>query len=402
MTTPRPLPALYTVYLLRSLPSPTSTYIGSTPHPARRLAQHNGLAPGGAHRTRRAAHRPWRMALCVTGFPSAVAALQFEWAFAHAHVTKFIDAEAGRAAAKGARRGVKGRVKDLRALMGSRGVRRWPLEVRFWCAECWGLWRAMGETGEGGAGAVRVVKDFEEGANEQGGAKAKRGAKKAPAELAALARENAARVQRLDHTYAPLRDHVLGSLARLEGDDVRCAVCRGPIAPPGHMAVCCPQAHCAMASHLSCLAHAFLRRDATAPEAMLPTHGSCPACATELRWADLVREMTLRARGAKQVAKLQKPPRKRKGAETARSQPLAVEDDESEDEVVEISAADVVDPAEVEAARRERDDDDASSVASAGSEAPGVRREAVAFQMPRGFERIVEDSEAESDVEILS
>ena len=398
-TNPRPLPALYTVYLLRSLPAPGATYIGSTPHPARRLAQHNGATPGGAARTRRAARRPWRMALCVAGFPSAVAALQFEWAFAHAGVTTFLDADAGgRGGPRTARRSVKGRIEDLAALLRSPGVRRWPLEVRFFCAECWALWRAVAAREGAGAAAVRAVKDFEESEDDAVGAKAT----KTPAELEALAQANAARVRRLDPSYAPLRPHLRAALARLEADGARCAVCRESIAPPGHMAVCCPHTTCDMAAHLSCLAHTFLRTDPTAATdaVALPTHGACPTCAAELRWADLVKEMTLRARGAKEVARLRKPPRKRRGA--AGSQPAAVDEDEgSEEEVVEISAVDVVDAEEVDAARRAGDDDDASSVASLGAEAVGGAKEAPAFRVPRGCERIVQDSEADSDVEIL-
>jgi structure-specific endonuclease subunit SLX1 len=76
----RPIPALYTVYVLRSTMRHASIYIGSTPNPPRRLKQHNGETLGGAVRTARETLRPWEMIIIVSGFPSMVAALKFEYA----------------------------------------------------------------------------------------------------------------------------------------------------------------------------------------------------------------------------------------------------------------------------------------------------------------------------------
>ena len=77
----KPIPALYTVYILRSTVRHASLYIGSTPNPPRRLSQHNGLVRGGAARTSRHSLRPWEMVALVSGFPSMTAALKFECVF---------------------------------------------------------------------------------------------------------------------------------------------------------------------------------------------------------------------------------------------------------------------------------------------------------------------------------
>ena len=76
----KPIPPLYACYLLRSVPKPAALYIGSTPHPPRRLAQHNGVAKGGAKKTSND-KRPWEMVIVVEGFMSRVSALQFEYFF---------------------------------------------------------------------------------------------------------------------------------------------------------------------------------------------------------------------------------------------------------------------------------------------------------------------------------
>lgn len=74
----KPIPVFYVCYLLRSSIRHASLYIGSTPDPARRLAQHNGATKGGAKRTARGNLRPWEMVILVEGFMSRVGALQFE------------------------------------------------------------------------------------------------------------------------------------------------------------------------------------------------------------------------------------------------------------------------------------------------------------------------------------
>ncbi len=63
------------VYVLRSACG-RRTYVGVTRDLSRRLAQHNGLRPGGARTTR--AHRPWTVAACFGPFPDRAGAQRVE------------------------------------------------------------------------------------------------------------------------------------------------------------------------------------------------------------------------------------------------------------------------------------------------------------------------------------
>lgn len=82
------VPPVYACYLLRSQAKPNVTYVGSTPDPARRLRQHNGQIAAGAFHTRFA--RPWQMDLVVCGFPSRLAALQFEWSWQKPNISRHL------------------------------------------------------------------------------------------------------------------------------------------------------------------------------------------------------------------------------------------------------------------------------------------------------------------------
>ena len=81
-----PAGAVLCVYVLRNAGG--RTYVGFTNAPARRLRQHNGEVKGGARKTRLG--RPWEMIGFVHGFRTKVSALQFEWAWQHPTMSRFL------------------------------------------------------------------------------------------------------------------------------------------------------------------------------------------------------------------------------------------------------------------------------------------------------------------------
>lgn len=57
--------------------------------------QHNGEISQGAWKTKNS--RPWVMQMIVHGFPSKLAALQFEWAWQHPYISRHLRDDGGKA-----------------------------------------------------------------------------------------------------------------------------------------------------------------------------------------------------------------------------------------------------------------------------------------------------------------
>ncbi|KAA8573406.1 hypothetical protein EYC84_004992 [Monilinia fructicola] len=133
-------------------PEHGSLYIGSTPNPVRRLRQHNGLAKGGAVRTNRDSLRPWEMSCIVTGFPSSIAALQFEWAWQNPHITLHIPPSLRISYSTQKKRSghqrrprpsIQSALSNLKLLLSVPSFSRWPLEVQFFSPDvhkAWSKW----------------------------------------------------------------------------------------------------------------------------------------------------------------------------------------------------------------------------------------------------------------------
>mmetsp|Transcript_56541 Transcript_56541/g.132621 ORF Transcript_56541/g.132621 Transcript_56541/m.132621 type:complete len:431 (-) Transcript_56541:35-1327(-) len=114
------MPTFHGCYLLESQSYKNRSYIGFTMDPQRRIRQHNGEIGAGARKTRN--WRPWKMVLCIWGFPNKIAALQFEYAWQHPSICRHTKGAVaglgfGGVSARGRQRMIMGTQRNMHVLL---------------------------------------------------------------------------------------------------------------------------------------------------------------------------------------------------------------------------------------------------------------------------------------------
>ncbi|KAF6807178.1 giy-yig catalytic domain-containing protein [Colletotrichum sojae] len=304
----RPIPALYTVYVLRSTVRHASVYIGSTNHPPRRLKQHNGKAPGGAARTSRLGLRPWEMVGLVSGFPGQVAALKFEWALTNPHLSFHIPDESRISRTTSYKKnGLPRRpratlasvLSNLHLLLRVPSFRRWPLTLHFFSRDVHTAWQSVAASAEPLQSTLAVVTDF-------GPDPAAPPSDEPPAPWGIYA---------LPVDHAPLKDYVgKGQAISAFEREGNCVVCDEALPHGQGLHAVCPNEDCEGVGHLPCWSRHLLQEEGES-NAVVPTRGHCPQCGSPVKWADMMKELTLRERGTKEIEALFKTKRMKKTRE---------------------------------------------------------------------------------------
>jgi structure-specific endonuclease subunit SLX1 len=388
------IPAFYGCYLLRSTVRPSSLYVGSTPNPLRRLDQHNGRVKGGAVRTGRVSLRPWEMTCIVGGFASNIAALQFEWAWHNSHLTRHIsqDERISFATTRTKTSSRTGRIRrrpgrphtslteklsNLHLLLRSPYFSNWPLEVRFFSEDVYRVWQTWCDRVDGRVPnhiKIRLdLKDEQVEATLTG----------LPPKRRKLDLVGKGGVEGVDATYASLQPMLeKGQFVFDPDEQLHCDVCRRALALDQDLIVICPHGGCRSLSHVDCLAKHF--RAEGRSETLVPTSGKCPSCQEEVQWASLVKELSLRVRGATHMQKILK---KTKGGPIFNT---SDDEDEVNDDEDALTANDMADESHPD------DDDDVVSIASIDSECSTLATTSV-LQSGR-LETVVEDSDDEIEI----
>uniref|UniRef100_A0A1D2A861 Structure-specific endonuclease subunit SLX1 homolog n=1 Tax=Auxenochlorella protothecoides TaxID=3075 RepID=A0A1D2A861_AUXPR len=271
------MPEVFGCYLLRSCHAKGKgrTYIGFTVNPSRRLRQHNGDIVSGAAKTKRL--RPWEMVLFVHGFPTAVTALQFEWAWQHPEVSLDVRAAAQRLGKKRLQ-GVQGKVRLLHEMLNLEPWRYFPLSLHILSsahaplrAQCPPLPAHIAVT-------FAPLEDLDPGydiADESTSQAEEEAAQTALGSTNSMAPGSKASSPAPSPAPSP---HASPSKAGGKG---ACRLCAGDASRTWWACSSCDSRF-----HLGCLARHLLEKEG----GTLPSQGSCPTCEARVTWREVLRD----------------------------------------------------------------------------------------------------------------
>jgi len=262
------------------------------------------------------------MTCIVTGFPSKIAALQFEWAWQNTHLTRHIPVDerltqaliktrisprSGKERKKVVRPrlSLTDRISNLVVLLSVKSFERWPLSVTFFSEDVhrmWERWRKRLNRSIRKSISVTLEKGI------------------IPTTISAAIDQHASGtleipvpkgIDAIDVTYESMKPQVVKSKAAINDDQLAlCTCCRGKLRQEHSMILVCPAGSCNASFHIDCLSRDFLHQEKNS-DAMIPTEGTCPGCRSTVQWADLVRNLSLRTRGQKEFEALFKTKRKK-------------------------------------------------------------------------------------------
>ena len=186
------------------------------------------------------------------------------------------------------------------------------------------------------------------------------------------------RIADLDVDYAKEKEYVKKAKEIVDFErEGACSVCQKDLEHDAGCYTICPNPGCETVSHVTCLSKHFLNDD---KDSLVPINGTCPSCKTKLRWVDVVKELSLRMRGPKEVMNLLKSKRIQKRKPVASQSVIESEDDEDGENMKEEIYQEIKRLQELHSAASKTDigdrwhdidkseDSDASSVASTTSQ----------------------------------
>lgn len=194
--------------------------------------------------------------------------------------------------------GLTSTLSNLHLLLRVPSFARWPLRLHFFAPDVHSSWEKWCSTvNEPLKEGLEVLTDFGPRATREDGGPAHNGS--TPAEPWGI--------HALPLDYAPVKEYVTKGESiftfEREGD---CVVCGDHMAPGEGLYVVCTNDTCEGVGHLACWSRHLLSTEEDPRDAILPLRGNCPKCGGAVQWGDMMKEVTLRVRGRKDVEKLLK------------------------------------------------------------------------------------------------
>lgn len=180
-------------------------------------------------------------------------------------------------------------MSNIHLLTGVSSFARWPLNLHFFAREAqtaWENWTRSAETPvrEG----LGILTDFKPTGND-----------------AEHSSKPTWGIHNLPLDYKPMKEYVekVHNVVSFEREG-KCVHCKQELVTGKGLYAMCPNQGCEAMGHLDCWSRHALSTDREG--IVMPHMCRCPSCEGEIRWGDMVKELSLRTRGVKEVEKLLK------------------------------------------------------------------------------------------------
>ena len=191
-------------------------------------------------------------------------------------------------------------LSDLHLLLRVKSFERWPLHVRFFAQDVYKAWKTLEDRLSSGLrdGITVTYTPSEPIITDHG---------------MEIGPDQARGIGSLDIGYGSMKPMLEKSLATFApaAPKQQCTKCKDGIDSRKALTLVCPGDACKGVWHVGCLSQELLAQGGC-QDMLVPIKGSCPSCGTKLEWSMLMKELSLRTRGQKTVARLfkQKPVKK--------------------------------------------------------------------------------------------
>lgn len=183
---------------------------------------------------------------------------------------------------------LKSVMSNLHLLTSVPSFARWPLNLHFLRREAHSAWESWTKSSDKPSRpGLKIMTDFDPPADAAAASDAPRG------------------IYALPLDYKPMKEYVekANGVVSFEQEG-NCLHCNEELESGKGLHAMCPNEECTSMGHLDCWSRHALSTNGGGD--VIPDICRCPSCGGEVRWGDMMKELSLRVRGGKEVDKLLK------------------------------------------------------------------------------------------------